>query len=138
MACRSAYNLSVRATPTIAYWQWRNFYSTGFLREDNWDWGGWAWKNNRTAESAPAKSANRDPNEIVAELAPQPQDIIVYKQKPSVFFGSNLMSYLTLLGSDSLIVTGCTTSGCVRATVIDVFSYITSAYFACMSERLSA
>jgi maleamate amidohydrolase len=33
------------------------------------------------------------------------------------------MSYLTLLGCDNLIVTGCTTSGCVRATVIDAFSY---------------
>jgi maleamate amidohydrolase len=65
-------------------------YSTGFLRGDNWDAGGWAWKNNRTSESAPVKSANRDANEIVSELAPQPQDIIVYKQKPSVFFGSNL------------------------------------------------
>jgi len=33
------------------------------------------------------------------------------------------MSYLNLLHCDSLIVTGCTTSGCVRATVIDAFSY---------------
>ena len=33
------------------------------------------------------------------------------------------MSYLMLLGCDSLVVTGCTTSGCVRATVIDAFSY---------------
>jgi nicotinamidase-related amidase len=98
-------------------------YSTGFLRQDNWDAGGWAWKNNRTAESAPVESTNRDPDEIVSELAPQPQDIVVYKQKPSVFFGSNLISYLTLLGCDSLIVTGCTTSGCVRATVVDAFSY---------------
>jgi len=61
-------------------------YSTGFLRQDNWDAGGWAWKNNRTAESAPVESTNRDPDKIVSELAPQPQDIVVYKQKPSVFF----------------------------------------------------
>ena len=45
------------------------------------------------------------------------------RDHPSVFFGSNLISYLTLLGCDSLIVTGCTTSGCVRATVVDAFSY---------------
>ena len=31
-------------------------YSTGFIREDNWDEGGWAWKNYRAAESAPVKS----------------------------------------------------------------------------------
>ena len=44
------------------------------------------------------------------------------KQKPSGFFGSNLLSYLILLGCDSVVVTGTTTSGCVRATVIDAFS----------------
>ena len=47
---------------------------------------------------------------------------MIYKQKPSGFFGSNLASYLTLLGCDSVIVTGTTTSGCVRATVLDAFS----------------
>ena len=53
---------------------------------------------------------------------PAPQDIVVLKQKPSGFFGTNLASYLTLLGADSIIVTGTTTSGCVRATVLDAFS----------------
>ena len=98
-------------------------YTTGFVREDNWDSGGWSWKNTRTAESAPVKKTNIDAHEIVAEIAPQPQDIMVKKQKPSGFFSSNLLSYLTLLQCDSLIVTGTTTSGCVRATVIDAFSY---------------
>jgi maleamate amidohydrolase len=100
-------------------------YTTGFVRGDNWDAGGWSWKNGRSAESAGTQpqATNRDPNEIVAEIAPQPQDVVVYKQKPSGFFGTNLMSYLTLLGCDSVIVTGGTTSGCVRATVIDAFSY---------------
>ena len=67
-------------------------------------------------------ATNVDGNEIVAEIAPRPQDIVVYKQKPSGFFGTNMASYLTLLGCDSLIVTGTTTSGCVRATVLDAFS----------------
>jgi nicotinamidase-related amidase len=65
---------------------------------------------------------NLDGNEIVAPLAPAPQDIVVLKQKPSGFFGTNMASYLTLLGCDSLLVTGTTTSGCVRATVLDAFS----------------
>ena len=60
------------------------------------------------------------------EIGPQPQDIVIYKQKPSAFFGTNMTSYLTLLGCDSVIVTGTTTSGCVRATVVDAFSAITS------------
>jgi nicotinamidase-related amidase len=65
---------------------------------------------------------NLDGNEIVAPIAPTPQDIVVLKQKPSGFFGTNMASYLTLLGCDSLIMTGTTTSGCVRATVLDAFS----------------
>ena len=69
-----------------------------------------------------ARSTNVDGNEIVAEIAPGPQDIVIYKQKPSGFFGTNMASYLTLLGCDSVIVTGTTTSGCVRATVLDAFS----------------
>ena len=43
-------------------------------------------------------------------------------QKPSGFYGTNLLSYLVLLGCDSVVVTGTTTSGCVRATVLDAFS----------------
>ena len=66
--------------------------------------------------------SNLDGNEIVTPIAPAPQDIVVLKQKPSGFFGTNLTSYLTLLRCDSLIVTGTTTSGCVRATVLDAFS----------------
>ena len=55
-------------------------------------------------------------------IAPGPKDIVIKKQKPSGFFGTNLASYLTLLGCDSVIVVGTTTSGCVRATVVDAFS----------------
>ena len=58
----------------------------------------------------------------MAEIAPQPQDLLCLKQKPSGFFGTNLAAYLQLLGADSVIVTGTTTSGCVRATVLDAFS----------------
>ena len=63
-----------------------------------------------------------DRNAILDEIAPAPQDIVIRKLKPSGFYGTNLESFLTLLGADSLIVTGTTTSGCVRATVLDAFS----------------
>ena len=77
----------------------------------------------RAAKRTSARGrAISDGNEIVAEIAPGPQDIVIYKQKPSGFFGTNMASYLTLLGCDSVIVTGTTTSGCVRATVLDAFS----------------
>jgi maleamate amidohydrolase len=97
-------------------------YTTGIRRDDNWDSGSWLWKNSRGQEDRRTAVANLDGNEIVAPIAPAPQDIVVYKQKPSGFFGTNLASYLTLLGCDSIVVTGTTTSGCVRATVLDAFS----------------
>jgi maleamate amidohydrolase len=97
-------------------------YTTGFTREDGWDIGSWGWKNTRVEESVPRPDQNLDANEIVSAITPAPQDLVILKQKPSGFFGTNMISYLTLLGCDSVIVTGTTTSGCVRATVLDAFS----------------
>src|SRR5215472_673921 len=96
-------------------------YTTGERRLDNWDAGSWRWKSSRGEETGGSVSAV-DGNEIVAMIAPGPQDIVIRKQKPSGFFGTNLASYLTLLGCDSVVVVGTTTSGCVRATVVDAFS----------------
>ncbi len=45
------------------------------------------------------------------------------KKYPSVFFGTDLFSRLTGAGVDTLVVAGCSTSGCVRATVVDALSY---------------
>jgi len=50
-------------------------------------------------------------------------DIVVRRQKPSAFFGTPLMSMLNEIHADSVLVAGTTTSGCVRASVIDAFSY---------------
>lgn len=98
-------------------------YTTGVRRPDGWDGGSWLWKNSRGGERKQTRDTQaRDGNEINALIAPQPQDIMVYKQKPSGFAGTPLLSYLTLLRADSVIVVGTTTSGCVRATVIDAFS----------------
>jgi maleamate amidohydrolase len=97
-------------------------YTTGIRREDGWDGGSWLWKNNRGGERPKVPVTNIDGNEIVAEITPAAQDIVIHKQKPSGFFGTNMASYLQLLGADSVIVTGTTTSGCVRATVLDAFS----------------
>jgi maleamate amidohydrolase len=62
-------------------------------------------------------------HEIVPELKPHAGDIVFAKAKPSAFFGTQLVSMLTYLRVDSLIVVGMTTSGCVRATVNDAFAY---------------
>lgn len=82
--------------------------------------GSWAFKNSRVM--GPSEISKRIGNDIVAEIAPQPGEIVIEKDKPSAFFGTPLMSYLMLLGCDSVIITGTTTSGCVRGSVIDAFS----------------
>ncbi len=101
-------------------------YTTGYARDDKWDRGSWTWKNPRGegSQKAPVEppSTNRDGNDIMDEIAPGPQDIVVWKQKPSGFHEAPLQSYLQLLKADSLIVAGTTTSGCVRATTVDAFS----------------
>jgi maleamate amidohydrolase len=61
--------------------------------------------------------------EFVAEIAPRSQDILLPKKHPSAFFGTPLASYLINAGADSVVVTGCSTSGCVRSSVVDAFAY---------------
>jgi maleamate amidohydrolase len=61
--------------------------------------------------------------EIDARLAPRPSEPVITKVFPSAFFGTTLATYLIAEGCDSLIVTGASTSGCVRATVVDAVSH---------------
>lgn len=56
-------------------------------------------------------------------IAPEAGDILLPKRHPSAFFGTALLSYLIERQVDTLVVAGCTTSGCVRGTVVDAFSY---------------
>ena len=62
-------------------------------------------------------------HEYPDEIAPKPGEMIVEKAKPSVFFGTPLLNHLQMYGVDHLLVAGTTTSGCVRASVYDAFSY---------------
>jgi len=56
-------------------------------------------------------------------INPKDDELIISKQYPSAFFGTSLASMLTAKGVDTLIITGLTTSGCVRATCVDCISY---------------
>lgn len=67
-------------------------------------------------EAAPA-------SQIVPELTPRPGEYIVRKTQPSAFFGTDLAPWLVRRGIDTLFVAGCTTSGCVRASVVDAMSW---------------
>jgi maleamate amidohydrolase len=57
--------------------------------------------------------------QIVPELTPAPEDTVLVKHYPSAFFGTSLAPTLTALGVDTILLTGCSTSGCVRATAVD-------------------
>ncbi len=61
--------------------------------------------------------------DFVEEIAPREGEVLLPKKHPSAFFGTALISHLVDLGVDTLVVTGCSTSGCVRSTVVDAFSY---------------
>jgi maleamate amidohydrolase len=61
--------------------------------------------------------------ELDPRLIVEPGDQVITKQYASAFFATNLASTLTALAVDTLLVTGCTTSGCVRASVVDAMSH---------------
>lgn len=56
-------------------------------------------------------------------LEPFEDELVVSKQYPSAFFGTSLASTLTAMGVDSVLLTGLTTSGCVRASCVDAMSH---------------
>jgi maleamate amidohydrolase len=86
---------------------------------DGSDAGIWCLKAPRLkelTEDAPA-------SQVVTALAPLPGERIVRKTQASAFFATDLAAWLLQRAVDSVVVTGCTTSGCVRATVVDAMSW---------------
>lgn len=82
-----------------------------------------SYDGGRWAEKAPAVMTIPPRGyDFVEEVAPHPGDILLPKQHPSAFFGTPLVSYLVDNGVSTVFVTGTTTSGCVRATVVDATS----------------
>jgi maleamate amidohydrolase len=60
---------------------------------------------------------------VVPELEPCKGEWVIRKTEPSAFFGTGLAPWLVQQGADTVVVTGCTTSGCVRASVVDAMSH---------------
>jgi maleamate amidohydrolase len=60
---------------------------------------------------------------IRPEFRPQPNDVVITKQRASAFFATPLAAHLTQLGVRTTIICGESTSGCVRATAVDAFSH---------------
>jgi maleamate amidohydrolase len=61
--------------------------------------------------------------QIVDELPPAENDMVVEKKYASAFFGTHIAATLTALGVDTVIMVGCSTSGCIRASAVDGMQY---------------
>jgi len=97
------------------------FYTESARRADLQDSGVQVGKSHRGTERTVLEGTHA--TQTVAPLAPRDEDIRIGKRKPSCFFGTIFMSHLNYFDVDTLILTGCTTSGCLRATAVDAYSY---------------
>ena len=105
--CAAARGAGVPVFQTVVAW-----------REDGSDIGLWPVKLPVLAEvTLDSRWAQVD------ERVWDDSDVLLVKKWPSFFHGTPLASLLAAAGRDSVIVTGCMTSGCVRATTVDAFSY---------------
>ena len=93
-------------------------YHTVVVWKDESELGNWTIKLPPCAEITPGSRWA----EVDGRLWDD-SDVLLPKKWPSFFHGTPLISLLTAANRDTVIVTGCTTSGCVRATTVDAFSY---------------
>lgn len=62
-------------------------------------------------------------SQIVSQLEPVRGELVLRKTNPSAFFGTSLAAWLSQRGVKTLLIAGCTTSGCVRASVVDAMCH---------------
>lgn len=79
-------------------------------------------------------------SQIVPALLPMPGELVVRKQSASAFFSTGLDNWLTFKNVDTCVIVGCTTSGCVRASVVDAMqhNYKTVVVSDCVADRAQA
>jgi maleamate amidohydrolase len=101
--------------------------------DDGSDAGVWCQKVPRLKDL----TENAHASQVVAALAPRPGELVIRKTQASAFFGTHLGGKLIAAGVDSIVVAGCTTSGCIRASVIDAMSmnYRVSVAVDCVGDR---
>jgi maleamate amidohydrolase len=114
---------AVAATvPLLAFFRERHL-PVAFTRivyaDDGSNAGVWCEKAPRLRELTETAQASQ----VVTELAPLTGETVIRKTQASAFFGTELCGVLISKGVDTIVVAGCTTSGCVRASVIDAMSW---------------
>ena len=95
------------------------FSSVAYEDEDLRDAGIWALKQSGVM----TLRAGTPEIEVDKRLGRRPGEALIMKKYASCFFGTDLVTRLHTLKVDTLILTGCTTSGCVRATAVDGLQY---------------
>ena len=93
---------------------------------DNCGIQGWSVRQRAASATPPTPEAQerRDRQyDIVDEVAPLPGEAVLRKSSPSAFWGTPLVGHLNYLGVDTIITCGESTSGCVRASVVDGCTY---------------
>lgn len=112
-------------------------FTRGLARPDLRDVG--LWKSKARRDGHVQVEGTRGA-EIIEELSPQEGDVVIEKRRPSAFFNTELDVFLRSLKIDTLIVTGASMSGCVRATIVDAFSRDIRVIVPrqCVVERLEA
>ncbi len=102
------------------------FHVTGLANEES-GVPGWSEAIHASRSKPPGDAAARDRHarryDIIDEAAPLPGEVVLRKTAPSAFFGTPLMAQLNHMQIDTLIVTGESTSGCVRASVVEAASF---------------
>nr|WP_210320229.1 isochorismatase family protein [Pseudaminobacter soli] len=128
---------AVKATvPLLAFFR-ENHLPVIFTRivyaADGSDASLWCEKVPRLRDLTEAAAASQ----VVPALEPRPGELVIRKTQASAFFATPLAANLIAKGIDTLVVTGCTTSGCVRASVIDAMSlnYRTMVATDCVGDR---
>lgn len=126
----------IATVPLLAFFR-RAALPVAFTRivyaEDGSDASLWCRKVPRLGDLTERAHASQ----VVDALAPATGELVIRKTQASAFFGTPLAGWLVSRGIDSLVVAGCTTSGCVRASVIDAMSlnYRTVVATDCVGDR---
>lgn len=91
------------------------------------------------ATSRAVDVSHNDDFEIYPAFLPQHEDLVIGKERASAFFGTPLIAHLQKMNIDTVIVCGESTSGCVRASAVDAYSYgfhVVMAEEACFDRSL--
>ena len=97
-------------------------YTTDYVFRTEAESGAWMYRFPPEQRERIVQRDDPKLHEIVPVLKPRKDDLVLLKEKPSAFFGTQLQSILNHHRTDTLIITGMSTSGCVRATAVDAFS----------------